>query len=92
MQHTIDLNRCHGGALKRREQHATKRITEGQAEAPFEGFRNYGGPTFRYGALNNFKFIRFNQFLPIFLDHGSASILQVKTKYQVPVVRFWITD
>ena len=43
MQHALDLDRGHRGALQRRQQHAAQRVAERQAEAALERLGDDGG-------------------------------------------------
>ena len=69
MQDTFDLNRCHGRALKRREENATQRISEGQPETTLEWFCNDGCLTRRVQSARDIELVRLDQFGPVLLKH-----------------------
>ncbi len=70
MQHALDLDRRHGGALQRGQQHAAQRVSEGQPEAAFERLGDDGGDASRIAAALDRELLGFDQGLPILLKHN----------------------
>src|SRR5437588_7182693 len=69
MQHVDDLNGGNGCALQRRQQHAPERITQRQAETALKRFGYDARDPVLFVAGIDLQFLRFNQFLPVFLEH-----------------------
>ncbi len=71
MQHAIDLGSRDRGALQRRQEDATKRVAERDAEAALE--RLGDDRRFPVGPQPglNLELGRLDQFLPVLLDHGA---------------------
>ncbi len=69
VQHALDLNRGHGRALQRRQQHAAQRVAQRQTEAAFQRFGgDRRGPP-RIMAGFDLELLRLDQFLPVLLKH-----------------------
>ena len=68
VQHAVDLYRGHRGAAQRRQEHATQRIAERQAEAALERLGDERRHRLVLG--RELDLVRLDQFLPVFLDHA----------------------
>ncbi len=67
MQHAVDLHRGDGRAAQRRQQHATQRVAEREAEAALERLGDQRGQ--RLALRREVDLVGLDQFLPVFLDH-----------------------
>ncbi len=76
VQHVLDLDRGHRRTLQRREQHATQRVAERQAEATLERLGDEGRPALAVAAGLLLETMRLLQFLPIFGVDGHMSSLK----------------
>ena len=56
VQNTFNLNRCDCRPLQRRQQNPAQRISQRQAEAPFQRFRYDDGRTHSIGARLHIQF------------------------------------
>jgi hypothetical protein len=74
----------HRSALQRGQQHAPKRIAERQPEAALEWFSDDGRCPRLLTADIDLKLLRFDQFLPIFLEHGLSSSFPGQRKLSYP--------
>ena len=68
VQHAVDMDGRHGGALQRRQQNAPQRIAERQAEAALERLGDHGRLPLGVGAGRHLQLVRSDQFLPVLLD------------------------
>src|ERR1700733_7454704 len=73
VQHAVDVHRLHGGALKRGQQDAAKRVAERLAETTLERFGDQRRKARRVMARSHLQLVRPDQFLPIFLDRHCFS-------------------
>jgi len=84
VQHALDLDRGHRRALQRGQQHAAKRVAQGQPEAALQRFGDDGGRTRLFMTRIDFELLRFDQFLPIFLEHCLSSSFPGQTQKALP--------
>ena len=75
VQNALDLDRGHRRTLQRRQQHAAKRVAERQSEAALERLGDDGCRARLLTADVDLELLRFDQFLPIFLEHLSFLIV-----------------
>ncbi len=73
VQHALDLHRGDRRALQRGQQHPPQRVAERQAETALERLGDDGGDTVRIAARLDRKLLRFDQGLPILLQHDNLS-------------------
>ena len=75
VQDVVDLYAGDGRTLKGRHQNATQGVAHGQTETTLKRFGDNGCLTCRVVARLHFKLGRFNQFLPILVDHAMPPFL-----------------
>ena len=68
MQHAVDLDRGHGRALERGQQHATQGVAQGDPEAALKGLGHHPGGALRVGTRLDVELSGLDQFGPIFLQ------------------------
>ena len=69
MQHAVDMHRGDGGALERRQQHAAKRIAEGEPEAALKRLGYDRGEALRVAARIDIELGGLDEILPVLLQH-----------------------
>ena len=68
MQHPVDVDRLHGCALQRGQQHPAQRIPERHSKAPLEGLGNNRRLTLGIGARRYLQLVWSDQLLPVLLN------------------------
>ena len=76
VQDVLDLDRGDSGTLQRREQHATQRVAQRQAEAPLQRLGDEGRATLAVAAGLLLETMRLLQFLPVLGVDGHMSSLK----------------
>jgi len=74
VKNTFDLDGCDSSSLQRGQQYTAQRIAKRQAKAALKRFRLNGCGSNRIRTGLDVQLVRFNQCLPIFLDHVRALI------------------
>src|SRR3954464_8779388 len=77
MQHAVDADRRHRGALQGRQQHAAQSIAQRYAEATLERLGDDRRHATLVLAALDVELVRLDQFLPIFLYHSVFHSLRV---------------
>jgi hypothetical protein len=70
MQDAIDADRRDGGALQGRQENTPEGIAESQAKSTFQRLGYDCRDSLRVSARHDLQFGRFNESLPILLNHG----------------------
>ncbi len=68
MQHAVDMDRLHRGALQRRQQDAAQRVAERLTKAALERLCDQRSKAIRVSSRSYVELIGADKFLPIFLD------------------------
>ena len=78
VQHTVDMHRGDGRALKRREQYAAKRIAKGEPKTPLQRFGHDQRKTRRVAARRDVELGGLDEILPVLLQHLEGPFLVLK--------------
>src|SRR5664279_493383 len=68
MQHAVNVDRLHGGALQGGQENSAQRVAQRLSKATLKRLGHQRGKTVRVGTRCHLKLVRADKFLPIFLD------------------------